>query len=53
MDTDGLDAITPNKEADLVRFRPLEFAAALNRLRTLRVRQVETADARAETSAAT
>ncbi len=35
----GLDVLSDRRPADLARFRPLELAAALNRLRTLRVNQ--------------
>ncbi|HEY9837282.1 MAG TPA: ABC-ATPase domain-containing protein, partial [Vampirovibrionales bacterium] len=38
IDQQGLDVLTRFPEGDLVRFRPLELAAALNRLRTLQVR---------------
>ncbi|MCT7969126.1 ABC-ATPase domain-containing protein [Laspinema sp. D1] len=38
IDEQGLDVLTRFPEGDLVRFRALEFAAALNRLRTLQVR---------------
>ncbi|MCT7987877.1 ABC-ATPase domain-containing protein [Laspinema olomoucense] len=38
IDEQGLDVLTRFPEGDLVRFRPLELAAALNRLRTLQVR---------------
>jgi predicted ABC-class ATPase len=34
----GLDALDPREIGDYVAFRPYEFAAALNRLRSLRVR---------------
>lgn len=34
----GLDALDPRQTGDYVTFRPYELAAALNRLRTLRVR---------------
>ncbi|NES97182.1 MAG: ABC-ATPase domain-containing protein [Desertifilum sp. SIO1I2] len=33
----GLDILTPYPQSDLTEFRPLEFAAALNRLRSLQV----------------
>lgn len=36
--TQGLDILTPYPQGDLAIFRPWEFAAALNRLRTLQVR---------------
>jgi predicted ABC-class ATPase len=38
IDSEGLDILTRFPEGDLVRFRRFEFAAALNRLRTLEVR---------------
>ena len=34
----GLDAVSPRPAGDLVEFRRYEVAAALNRLRSLRVR---------------
>jgi hypothetical protein len=34
----GLDVLDPRQTGDYVAFRPYELAAALNRLRTLRVR---------------
>ena len=37
VDRDGLDALDRRSVGDLVRFRRHELAAALNRLRTLRV----------------
>jgi len=37
IDTQGLDILTPYPQGDLALFRPLELAAALNRLRTLQV----------------
>jgi hypothetical protein len=37
IDRDGLDALDRRSVGDLVRFRRHELAAALNRLRTLRV----------------
>ena len=40
IDARGLDAVGGKKSGDLVRFRRLELAAALNRLRSFRVRQV-------------
>ncbi len=36
--THGLDALDPRQNGDYVIFRPYELAAALNRLRTLRVK---------------
>jgi predicted ABC-class ATPase len=41
LDEQGLDALSSKGEADFARFRPLELAAALNRLRSLKVNQVE------------
>jgi hypothetical protein len=40
IDDEGLDAIGGKKPGDFVRFRRLELAAALNRLRSFRVRQI-------------
>ena len=40
IDQRGLDGVGGNKAGDLVRFRRLELAAALNRLRSFQVRQV-------------
>ncbi len=40
IDERGLDAVGAKKAGDLVRFRRLELAAALNRLRSFQVRQV-------------
>jgi hypothetical protein len=37
IDREGLDALDPRPVGDLARFRRYELAAALNRLRTLRV----------------
>ncbi len=37
-ETDGLDILTPFPDGNLVEFRPLELAAALNRLRSLSVK---------------
>ncbi|NEQ89135.1 MAG: ATPase, partial [Moorea sp. SIO2I5] len=37
IEEEGLDVLTFFPEGDLVQFRPLELAAALNRLRTLSV----------------
>ena len=37
IEENGLDALSRRRTADLARFRPLELAAALNRLRTLQV----------------
>ena len=38
IDADGLDVITTSPQGDLAEFRRFELAAALNRLRTLKVR---------------
>jgi predicted ABC-class ATPase len=38
IESQGLDILTPYPQGDLAMFRPFEFAAALNRLRTLQVR---------------
>ncbi|MFO7849290.1 MAG: ABC-ATPase domain-containing protein [Spirochaetia bacterium] len=40
IDREGLDAVGGKKPGDLVRFRRLELAAALNRLRSFKVTQV-------------
>jgi len=40
IDQRGLDGVGGKKSGDLVRFRRLELAAALNRLRSFQVRQV-------------
>jgi len=40
IDDRGLDAVGGKKAGDLVRFRRLELAAALNRLRSFEVRQL-------------
>ncbi|WP_353736859.1 hypothetical protein [Moorena sp. SIO2C4] len=37
IEEEGFDVLTFFPEGDLVQFRPLELAAALNRLRTLSV----------------
>ncbi len=37
IENEGLDALDERRTGDLAAFRPLEFAAALNRLRTLKV----------------
>ena len=37
IEREGLDALDERRAGDLAAFRPLEFAAALNRLRTLEV----------------
>jgi hypothetical protein len=42
MAQNGLDALDPRHTGDYVAFRPYELAAALNRLRTLRVRSAAT-----------
>lgn len=39
IDRDGLDVLDPRRMGDYARFRRFELAAALNRLRTLQVRQ--------------
>lgn len=39
MDEKGLDVLDPRRAGDYARFRRFELAAALNRLRTLQVRQ--------------
>ncbi|MCP4114298.1 MAG: ABC-ATPase domain-containing protein [Desulfobacteraceae bacterium] len=39
LDEKGLDILMPFVVGDLARFRPLELAAAINRMRTLKVRQ--------------
>lgn len=39
IDDKGLDILSPGLSGDYARFRALEFAAAVNRLRTLRVKQ--------------
>lgn len=39
LDSQGLDVFVNSPQGDLAAFRRFEFAAALNRLRTLRVRQ--------------
>ncbi|MBI9090461.1 MAG: ABC-ATPase domain-containing protein [Desulfobacterium sp.] len=39
LDEQGLDILMPFVVGDLVRFRPLELAAAINRMRTLEVTQ--------------
>ena len=41
VDAGGLDVLTPHRVADGARFRRFELAAALNRLRTLRVHTLE------------
>jgi hypothetical protein len=38
IERDGLDALDPRRGGDLAGFRRFELAAALNRLRTLRVK---------------
>jgi hypothetical protein len=40
----GLDELDDRKVGDLAQFRPMELAAALNRLRTLEVCSTEAAD---------
>ncbi len=44
IDEEGLDSVGAKKPGDLVRFRRLELAAALNRLRTFEVRQIPRGD---------
>lgn len=39
LDRSGLDTLGPYLTGDLARFRPLELAAAINRMRTLEMRQ--------------
>lgn len=39
IDTEGLDVLDPGLTGQMARFRPLEFAAALNRMRALKVVQ--------------
>ncbi len=39
MDREGLDVLSPYIVGDLARFRGLELAAAINRMRTLKVKQ--------------
>ncbi|MDK2975326.1 MAG: hypothetical protein PWP08_1697 [Methanofollis sp.] len=41
VERDGLDVLTPYPTGGLAAFRPYELAAAINRLRTLRVGQQE------------
>ncbi len=41
----GLDELDDRRVGDLAHFRPMELAAALNRLRTLEVRSTEAAGA--------
>ncbi len=43
IDEQGLDVLDPRRMGDYARFRAFELAAALNRLRTLRVKAAETA----------
>ncbi len=43
LDEQGLDVLSPSPLGDLARFRRYELAAALNRLRTLEVRQKRSA----------
>jgi len=45
IERDGLDALSSGAVGDYARFRALEFAAAVNRLRTLRVEQRTTTGA--------
>ncbi len=39
IDTQGLDVLSPYVSGDIARFRGLELAAAINRLRTLQIQQ--------------
>lgn len=39
IDTAGIDILTPYPQGDLVRFRPLDLAAAFNRLRSLTIKK--------------
>jgi hypothetical protein len=41
IDNSGLDCLTPYLIGDLARFRGFELAAAINRMRSLKVRQVD------------
>ena len=41
LDDRGLDILSPYVSGDLSRFRRFELAAAINRMRTLRVKQKE------------
>ncbi len=41
VDNDGLDPLGPYLTGDLARFRGFELAAAINRMRTLKVRQLD------------
>ncbi|MEE8394822.1 MAG: hypothetical protein V3S29_02125 [bacterium] len=43
METKGLDVLDPELVGDLAGFRALEFAATLNRMRGLAMRQQEPA----------
>ncbi len=45
IEKDGLDELDDRKVGDLAHFRPMELAAALNRLRTLEVCSTEAAEA--------
>ncbi len=46
IEEEGLDALDDRRVGDLAQFRPMELAAALNRLRTLEVCSTEAAGAR-------
>ena len=41
IEKDGIDIIVPHVMGDLAGFRPVELAAAINRMRTLKVKQAE------------
>jgi predicted ABC-class ATPase len=41
IDTSGLDCLSPYLAGDLARCRVFELAAAINRMRTLRIRQID------------
>ena len=41
LDTGGLDCLGPYLTGDLARFRGIELAAVVNRMRTLKVRQID------------
>jgi len=41
LDESGLESLAPYLTGDLARFRSFELAAAINRMRTLKVRQVK------------
>jgi len=44
MDEKSLDVLSPHITGDIARFRALELAAAINRMRTLKVSQSDTPD---------